>query len=130
MSFASDISKYAKKTKLSMDDAIVAINSEVASNIIYLTPVDSGRARGNWYPTIGTVSTKIDLDKKDKTGKETADKAEKIAEKSAGQVFFLANNLKYIHRLEYDSWSKQASRGFLRVSIQEMETTLKKFKGN
>ena len=36
-----------------VDDRIRVATSEVFSNIIQMTPVDTGRARGNWQCTIG-----------------------------------------------------------------------------
>jgi len=124
MSFASDISKYAKKTKLSMDDAVVAINTQLTNDIIVGTPVDSGRARGNWYPSISKPSNEVNLEAEDKSGAGAISEAQNVAKGSSGTVFYLTNNLKYIKRLEY-GWSNQAPSGFMRRAIKNMKSALK-----
>ena len=126
MNFLADIQRYAKKANLNMNDAVVAINSKITSDIIDATPVDSGRARGNWYATIGNYSNEVDLDKKDKSGMSTISKAQKIANGSAGVVFYLTNNLPYIYEIEYHGWSKiKAPKGMVRISIKNMKSALK-----
>ena len=54
MSFASDIAKYAKLAGASVDETGRAIVLELFGSVIKDTPVDTGRARGNWQTTIGT----------------------------------------------------------------------------
>ena len=54
MSFASDVEAYAKKAGASLDETSRAIVLELFGSVIKDTPVDTGRARGNWQTTIGT----------------------------------------------------------------------------
>lgn len=124
MSFGSGIAGYAKRTKLGIDEAVVAINSKLSRDIILATPIDTGRARGNWIATIGSPSS----ESSDSTNVSSAlSNSQSIANESAGKVFYLANNLPYIHRLEYNSWSTQAPNGMVRVSLQNIKSLLRKF---
>jgi len=124
MSFADGLNSYIKRTKLGIDDAIIAINTEISTNIIDLTPVDTGRAKGNWIPTIGTSANGInDID--DKSGNTTKVKASIEARKSAKKVFFLTNNLKYIRPLEHGSSSQNPS-GMVGLSLQQIKANIRR----
>jgi len=124
MSFGASIAGYAKRTGLSIDNALVTICAEASTNIIKMTPVDTGRARGNWFATIGEASTNTS---------ETRNESDAItgaivtAQKASGKVFFLSNNLPYIRGLEYGR-SKQAPSGFMRLTVEKINTSLKGFK--
>lgn len=121
MSFASDLSKYANKAKLSVDAAVVSICVQASNEIINRTPIDKGTARGNWFAEINGTSKDIDLDRRE--GEAKAD-AEQKAQKAAGNIFTLTNNLPYIRRLEY-GWSKQNPSGMVRVVVAEIQNKLK-----
>jgi len=124
MSFGSDLANYAKKTKVSIDNAVISINTQVATSIIKMTPFDTGRARGNWLASIDKIESGTS-----ETAKEANAMYDAIstASKSAGTVFYLTNNLPYIQRLEYDNWSKQAPQGMVRISIASAKSALRKF---
>jgi len=106
-----------------------------ASRIIKRTPVGNpelwagnpplgyvgGTLRGNWQPSIGQPVT-TQIDRIDKTGaKVTADIAREGQRLNIGSVFYMANNLPYAARIEFDSWSTQASGGMMRIEV--LETT-------
>lgn len=87
-----------------------------ASRIIKGTPVDTGRARGNWIPSIGSVPLGVSsLNDASGALMDTAEVTNRI---KMGDTFFLTNNLPYIQRLEYGS-SKQAPRGMVRRAIRQ-----------
>lgn len=125
MNFADSLDGYVKRTKLAVDDAVVAINSELTSNVIMKTPVKSGRARANWTATIGDEASGT-TDNVDKGGQTTIAKGMGIANKSSGKVFYLTNNLAYINRLEY-GYSGQAPSGMVRITLEEIKSSLRKF---
>jgi hypothetical protein len=80
-----------------------------------------GTLRGNWQPSIGQPVT-TQIDRIDKTGaKVTADIAREGQRLNIGSVFYMANNLPYAARIEFDSWSTQASGGMMRIEV--LETT-------
>jgi len=100
-----------------VDNKIRAATSEVFSNIIQMTPVDTGRARGNWQCTIGSPFVG-----QDDSGNVM--KAQSVIPRHAGSVVYLTNNVPYIGRLEYDAHSRQAPNGMVRVSVALFEGSL------
>jgi hypothetical protein len=71
-----------------------ALVLDIFRNIQIRTPVDTGRARGNWQ-----------------------------VEFNGTQEATIYNNLPYIERLE-NGWSQQAPAGFVRVTLSEFERKL------
>lgn len=122
MSFGADISRYAKKTGLSIEHSIISICTEASVSIIERTPVDSGTARGNWYATINAESSDTDDNRREKSALSDA---RNKAQKAAGNIFILTNNLPYIRRLEY-GWSTQAPQGMVRITAAKVNEALKR----
>ena len=82
------------------------------------TPVDTGRARGNWQTTIGKPATG-NVDAEDKGGGATIAKVAGAVQGWDGMGdAFLSNNLPYINRLE-NGYSGQAPSGMVRVTMTE-----------
>lgn len=100
-----------------VDNRIRAATSEVFSNIIQMTPVDTGRARGNWQCTIGSPFVGEDAS-------GSVMKAQIVIPRRAGSVVYLTNNVPYIGKLEYDGHSRQAPAGMVRVSVALFEGVL------
>ena len=101
-----------------IDNRIRAATSEVFSNIIQMTPVDTGRARGNWQCTIGAPFVGEDA---------SGDimKAQSVIPRRSGSVVYLTNNVPYIGKLEYiPSYSRQAPAGMVRISVALFEGVL------
>jgi len=83
-----------------------------------------GRARNNWFASIGSPSTKQNKTP-DKSGRASVKRINTGASRlEAGQTFYLTNNLPYIRRLEYEGWSTQAPAGMMRISLAEAEQSL------
>ena len=107
-----------------LDKVIRGASFELFKNIVYGTPVDSGRAKNNWILTIDNVSDdKSDI--ADKTGNKAIQKASLEINKKLGKYIYIQNNLDYILKLEY-GWSKQAPQGFVRQNILRMNQLIKK----
>ena len=81
-----------------------------------MTPVDTGRARGNWHCTVGTPFAGQDA-----TGIDGSIQA--AIPRRAGSVVYLTNNVPYIQKLEYGG-SQQAPAGMVRVSVALFEGVL------
>lgn len=102
MSFSADIAAFAQKAGESLDKTVRMVTLELFGSVIRGTPVDTGRARGNWQTTVQSpASDEVDRPQ-----------SAAIAELSAnaggvGSVTYLANNLPYIYRLEM-GWSNQS----------------------
>lgn len=124
MSFASDVEAYAKKAGASLDETSRAIVLELFSSVIKDTPVDTGRAKGNWQTTIGAPANGT----VDRLGEAEAlaDVSQQTASFGAGKVIYLSNNLPYIYRLEYDGWSQQAPGGMLRKNVARIQSIVAK----
>lgn len=124
MSFASDVAKYAKLAGASVDETGRAIVLELFGSVIKDTPVDTGRARGNWQTTIGTPASG-QTDRKGE-GPALAEVSQEAASFGAGKVIYLTNNLPYIYRLEYLGWSKQSPDGMARKNVARIQSIVRK----
>jgi hypothetical protein len=124
VSFADDVQGFAAKAGKSVDETMRAIALELFSSTIKDTPVDTGRARGNWQTTIGAPAT----GEVDRLGEGEAVKevSATVADFSGGKVIYLSNNLPYIYRLEYDGWSDQAPGGMLRKNVARIQQIVAK----
>lgn len=113
MSFASDLRKFRETTLGRLDRVRRGSILELFTLVIDATPVDTGRARGNWQTTVGQPAQGV----VDRRGSSVAI-AEVVANLgSLSDVVFMVNNLPYIERLEYDGWSAQAPAGMMRRNI-------------
>lgn len=117
MSMASIVSRVNRR----IDTQIRKSTIELFGSVIKMTPVDTGRAKGNWQCTIGTAaSSEINRDDGSKKDSLSGSKAYEEVVKTvppAGNVVWLANNVPYIRSLEYGS-SQQAPSGMVRVSLE------------
>lgn len=105
------------------DRACRAIALEATGRIVLRTPVDTGRARGNWQGYVGeSVLKEYDLEKKDKAGTTTVNAAlTSLSNFGVGKKWWITNGLPYIGVLEHGS-SKQAPTGMIAVTVKEMQT--------
>lgn len=149
-----DIPNLTKNTigKLNMIMRVAALN--LFKQVILKTPVDTGRARGNWQTTVGGYAQGT-------TGaKSESEVLNEMVQTLQGERikkgFFLTNNLPYIQKLEYggypnpakdgtyvgegktkgpftgpgfykfseNGFSKQAPQGMVRISIQQIKEDL------
>lgn len=88
------------------------------TGIVTKTPVDTGRARSNWFVTanvpyrgsvVGTEGQQIN---------RTVDMGAVRSGKQEFATFYLTNNLPYIERLEF-GYSNQAPSGMIRLTFAE-----------
>lgn len=151
--FAFDVEDFTLRFLDGAEDTVRATAIQLWDAIIGTTPVDEGRARGNWFPTTGTPSVKIDLDIIDKSGAKAKQRAERhVLGSLKWDVFTLTNNLPYILTLEnggypdpvklgtnigkdaegkpiYEKrsksgYSKQAPNGMVRLNIKRFDRLL------
>ena len=122
MDFAAQLKEFEKMTNQKADKVFRQTCLQLSNDIIFDTPVDKGRARGNWFPEIDSYDTS--------TGEELGgDKSlqrviNKVASLEIGNTFTLSNNLNYIVPLEYGH-SKQAPVGMVRKNLARFEFILK-----
>lgn len=101
-----------------IDERIRAATIGTFSSVIRMTPVDSGRAKGNWQPTIGSPASGENWQN------DPISAVESIVPQHSGSVVYLTNNVPYIQKLEYDAHSQQAPNGMVRISVARFEGLL------
>jgi hypothetical protein len=119
--FSLELDKWFKDE---VEDKIVQITRmiglEVLKRVILKTPVDTGRARGNWFVAIGSPSSAANGNP-DKPGQTTIDAGSAvITGLTEAQAVWITNNLPYIGRLE-NGYSQQAPAGMVAVTMAELE---------
>lgn len=120
MGFADEVAAFSDKTKAKLETAVRKIALDAFSNVILMSPVDTGRFRGNWQVAIGSMpSGTVEIDDRDGTVTIGKVQAETL-NLQAGQVIYLVNNLPYAQRLEY-GWSQQAPGGMVRLTAQRFQ---------
>lgn len=118
-----DLSKYAEKAGEDIVDVQKTFAFMLFSSIVRKTPVDTGRARGNWQISVGSPASEIDRTDKKKKGTESAYnkvEKEKLNNIHDGEDIYISNNLPYIGKLEY-GYSKQAPQGMVGVTLANAE---------
>lgn len=130
MSFESDWAKIMETVDRKISQGVRATMFEVSTAIIKGTPVDTGRAKANWFVSINSPHTGTTDDTDDsKRGSMAPGKMHEVnvaTGNAIGQTLYLTNNLPYIYRLEFDGWSDQARAGWIRQSLQEFNRLLVK----
>lgn len=118
MTFAKEVADFALKAQGLQDRQVRYLCFDLLKGVVLGTPVDTGRARGNWQASITTPAAGT-IDREDKGGGATIAAAQPAIEKAAGTVFYITNNLPYIERLEFEeNFSKKKPAGWVRGSIE------------
>ncbi|MAF43765.1 MAG: hypothetical protein CMI54_06325 [Parcubacteria group bacterium] len=118
MSFAANIAAFATNTGLSIENAYKGAVFELGASIIDDTPVDTGRARGNWQTSVNSPKTRI-LQTVDEDGSIALSKLEKNVG-GINETTYIRNNLPYIKALE-EGHSNQAPAGMARKNVIRWE---------
>lgn len=149
--FVAGLQRWQKANQLSLQEAAVTLALNLAENIIRRTPVDTGWARANWWPSINEKPEPPNTGKPNPNESATAgldSKARKAAIEhngnsgaqqsldritasfaggKAGDIFTIANGVPYILALEHGH-SGQAPKGMVTVSIATLKQFLTNFK--
>lgn len=119
-SFAAQLQQFSIKTQEKMDAVFQDIVIEIGESVIMLSPVDTGRFKGNWQLTIDAPSNQS-LINYDKQGFATLERLVNVANTlEIGQKAFIVNNLRYAIPLEYGH-SDQAPSGVVRVTLARFQ---------
>jgi hypothetical protein len=105
-------------------DLIKAVCLETFRRIVDRTPIDTGRARGNWQVEINkqAATTIIDPNLWD----EVFERGAKIIETMPPfSVVHITNNVEYVYYLEYVRRSQQHPEGMVEITLQEMTVWLR-----
>jgi hypothetical protein len=113
------IDKYVRATKGDIEKAARAVALDAFSRIIVKTPVDTGRARGNWMIDVQIVPEGW-AEQYDRGGMATQDKGRAmLAAYKLGYEIHIRNNLPYIVALE-NGWSQEAPEGMVKTTMLEI----------
>ena len=108
MSVSGDIAKFNRKVKKNATIIFKKVSFDAYSDIIRMTPVDPGRAKGNWLAQINHYPLDA-VEMLDKTGSKGLVEAAQVTERlKLGDSMFIVNNLPYIQKLE-DGHSPQGA---------------------
>ena len=118
--FADQVAAWADKANRRLETAVRKIALDAFSEVILMSPVDTGRFRGNWQVAIGNIPQGT-VALEDKTGQVVISQVQATAlGLEVGQTIYLVNNLPYAQRLEY-GWSQQAPGGMVRLTAQRYQ---------
>lgn len=119
-SFALQLAQFAEQAKEAVDASLREIVIELGNSLIRMSPVDTGRFRGNWQFSIDAPATGT----LDAAGQSAAEVSARIQGDAiyfkAGETAFLINNLPYAIPLEYGH-SDQAPEGMVRVTLARFQ---------
>lgn len=137
LSLSVALNQLGEQVVNNVNRAKVETAKAVARSVIEATPVDTGRARSNWLPKIGSPPshTRMPHAPGEHLGRgETANQQAAVARADAvftaakpGQPLYLKNNLKYIARLN-EGYSKQSPAGFVGIAVIEALSSLRTVK--
>jgi hypothetical protein len=121
MSEARRAREFARRTiSGNVSQATRGVSLRVLTGVVLMTPVLTGRARGNWFVGIGSATGRRDDNARDPGGnKAIASGTSVIAAQRAFQQIILDNNLPYITKLN-DGSSNQAPDGIVDIVIAGM----------
>jgi len=98
---------------------------DVLEGIVVMTPVDTGRAKGNWFVTLVAPAVEYDWAKRDPGGGVTiSEGSTRIQALSAYGAIYITNNLPYIVPLE-KGHSRQSPAGMVRLTLDRVTAGLR-----
>lgn len=119
--FKADFAKLLKKAGNKAELVVRKTALELQRSMIQMSPVKSGRFKGNWQCGVGSINAaNTDTANSDALGRTGA----VLDGWKAGQTIWLTNSMPYANRLEY-GWSKQAPGGMVRISVQNFAAKVK-----
>lgn len=122
--FSRRIRYRATRVSKNTDDLVKKVVLAVDQAVVLATPVDTGRARANWIPSIGSPSNDVlpEPPSKGAALRSSLEAAERVAQQytrgnsTAGPTVHITNNLPYIGALN-DGSSKQSPKNFVATAI-------------
>lgn len=126
-SFGDQLHGFSRSTGIKFDTVLRKVVIDITSDIVKMTPVDTGHARSNYFWGVQRVSA-VDETKHGKGAPSFARAFEFAQSAKAGGVYYITNNLPYILDLEYGS-SKQAPGGMARIVVARWQEIVNKAVG-
>lgn len=126
--FDDVISQWVLNVNDKVDDILQTIAIKVGEMVIQMSPVDTGRFRGNWQLSIDSGASSS-LNRFDQDGTATLrELTSKARTFTAGQIAYIQNHVLYGYDLEYgtyrgptakvtdEGFSRQAPAGMVRIT--------------
>lgn len=123
-SFGKELNDFSKRTGVDLDVSIVKVALSIFDGVTKKTPVATGRAKGNWNLSVGSMDTSVDKANSTEPLGRPAN-APSLATYRNFKPIYITNSLPYINRLEHGH-SKQARSpdGMLTLTINEIRSSL------
>lgn len=118
-SFARRMNVIAERVEANTEKKVRRAALAADQTAVLATPVDTGRARGNWRVDIGNPVFTFDPELKDPSGAGPIAQGAAVAQTwrvGAGPIF-ISNSVPYIGRLD-EGYSAQAPTGMSALAIQ------------
>lgn len=102
-------------------DFMRSLALEATRRLVFRTPVDTGRARGNWHLSSGNPSDEVDVDRFDPTGEQSmAEAGARLPDVGITEPAYVVNNLVYIGRLEAGHSPQCPPGGMIALTVAEL----------
>jgi len=125
MSFSKDIVRFRIKVNKGGRNFVRRVGIAAYQQITNLTPVDTGRAKANWFPGLNFVDETATED----VGLDSARGMAQFANAKPGDELNISNSLPYIKSLELGS-SNQAASGMVRMTALKLKQEIESGKYN
>lgn len=122
-SFNVDLEKFAKATDLELETVVRKVAFDLYKGITQKTPVDTGRAKGNWNIGLGTIDSSVNQSATS-TPQGQVGFANLPREGAGKRPIYITNNLPYINKLENGS-SKQAPTGMVALTMSSIQRSMR-----
>jgi len=116
--FEDVINRWVEEVEDDVKSILQTIVFRIGREVVTLSPVDTGRFKGNWQLTIGSPATGSLLRYDESGGITLSDMSRVVRTLSPGQVAYIQNTVAYGYDLEHGS-SKQAPYGIVNVTTSE-----------
>ena len=113
--FEDVINRWVEEVEDDVKSILQTIVFRIGREVVTLSPVDTGRFKGNWQLTIGSPATGSLLRYDETGGIVLSDMQRVVRTLTPGQVAYIQNTVEYGYDLEYGS-SQQAPDGMVRIT--------------
>ena len=113
--FEDVINRWVEEVEDDVKSILQTLTFKIGGEVVRLSPVDTGRFKGNWQLTIGAPATSSLLRYDETGGIVLSDMQRVVRTLTPGQVAYIQNTVEYGYDLEYGS-SQQAPDGMVRIT--------------
>lgn len=114
--FSRRMAKRAKNLRDNVQARVRDAAVQIDASLVISTPVDTGRARSNWLPSVAGPRIGQVVEPRDPAS-AVAETASVASTAKPGDAVYITNNVPYVRRLN-DGSSAQAPAGFVERAVQ------------